>query len=320
MNNFPTISKQIAKILKEEKKFSIFVHENPDCDALGAASALREMLITNKKEAKIVGLNKNLKTKLIDLFNLDLNDVSEEYINNSICIIVDTANKERVLGYNDNFKFKKIIRIDHHLFVEKISDIEWIDSSASSTCEMVGWLLIKNNFKINSNIVEYLYAGILTDTGKFMYSNVSTSTFELMKIFSDIGFDKQKVQEKLFINDIKNTLIDNKLRKRIKIDKAGFGYILLNKRISKKIGNQNLYDKVWLLSGIDEIKIWFYIYFNDEGNYWKGSLRSRSYNVNEIAKKFNGGGHKLASGFKLYSKKDVNKLINEIKKVLNNGK
>lgn len=314
----PPISKKIKDTLKNNIKFSIFVHENPDCDALGAATALAESLKLSNKNAKIFGLNKDILDKYGHIFNLTIEPIHIPYIENSICIIVDTANKKRVLGFSDEFKFKSIIRIDHHIFVEKIGDLEWVDEKASATCEMIGWLLIQNKLPINSTIVNYLYAGLLTDTGKLMFPNVSQSTYELLTEFSSIGFDKQEVQNKLFINNWSSVKIDNKLRRMIKIDESGFAYIVVNKNKSIKLGSNNLHDKVWLLSNIKEIKIWFYIYYNEQGNFWKGSLRSREFDVNQIAKKYNGGGHKLAAGFKLNSKNEIKNLIDDIKKVLKN--
>ncbi len=314
----PPITKKIKDVLKNNIKFSIFVHENPDCDALGSASALAASLKLAKKQAKIFGLNDQVIKKYGELFDLKIEPIHIPYIENSIAIIVDTANKKRVLGFKEEFKFKTIIRIDHHIFVENIGELEWIDETTSATCEMVGWLLINNKLPINSQIINYLYAGLLTDTGKFMYPNVSQSTYELLTEFSTIGFDKQIVQEKLFIYPISSMVLDNKLRKMIKIDKeSGFAYIVVNKNKSIKFGSENLHDKVYLLSGVKEIKIWFYVYYNQENDYWKGSIRSRDIDVNQIAKKFNGGGHKLASGFKLDSKNQVKDLIDEVKKVLN---
>lgn len=316
----PPVSKKIKDVLKNNIKFSIFVHENPDCDALGAASALVESLKLAKKNAKIFGLNKDIVDKYGDIFNLSVEPIHLPYIENSVCIIVDTANKKRVLNFNDEFKFKTIIRIDHHIFVEKIGDIEWVDENASATCEIVGWLLLSNKLPINTNVINYLYAGLLTDTGKFMFPSVSQSTYELLAEFSSIGFDKQKIQDKLFINNLNSMKLDNKLRRMIKIDESGFAYIVVNKNKSIKLGANNLHDKVWLLSNIKEIKIWFYIYYNSDTNCWKGSLRSREYDINQIAKKYNGGGHLLASGFKLNNKNEIKDLIIDIKKVLNNEK
>ena len=65
-----------------------------------------------------------------------------------------------------------------------------------------------------------------------------------------------------------------------------------------------------------KIKIYCLIYYDAVTNVYKGSIRSRDFNVHAIAKKFNGGGHKLASGFKLDSKQEIKNLKQEIKRCL----
>lgn len=315
----PPISKKIKDILKNNIKFSIFVHEHPDYDALGSANALARSLKLANKQARIFGINQKIIEEYPCL-DLTIEPIHEPYMNNSVAIILDVANKERILSFKDNINFINIIRIDHHLFVEKIGNVEWIDDSASSTAEMVGWLIVNNNLKIDEKVIDYLYAGILADTGKLMFSAVSQSTYELLSEFMSYGFNKQKIQEKMFLKKLSDEKINNKLQKKMKVLSSGIGYIILNKRDVIKYKQENIHNKVWLLSGYEEIKIWFYLYFDIEKNSWKGSIRSRDYNVNQIAKKFNGGGHLLASGFRLENKKQIKNLINEIEAVLNDGK
>ncbi len=70
------------------------------------------------------------------------------------------------------------------------------------------------------------------------------------------------------------------------------------------------------MANIEDFKIWFAIYWNEQKQAWKGSIRSREYPVREIAAKFGGGGHELAAGFSLSSLKEVKSVIEEVKKML----
>jgi phosphoesterase RecJ-like protein len=70
---------------------------------------------------------------------------------------------------------------------------------------------------------------------------------------------------------------------------------------------------VYTMAGLKEIETWMSIYWDQTKNIWKGSIRSRSVDVREIAKGFGGGGHKLASGFSLANKNDIKKVIELVK-------
>lgn len=316
LNDNLNIVKKMGEIIKQNNFFNIFVHENPDCDALGSSLALKKSLELMNKKVNIVGINKTIVEKYVNVFELNKEIVeNEEYdFENSIAIILDTSNVERVLKFPD-VKFKDSIRIDHHIYIKPIVNLEWVDIDYSSTSEMVGWFILENSFPMNAKISNYLYSGILTDTGKFMFPNTKKHTFELLLKFYDFNFDKNKVQNNIFLNKFDDVLSDSKLRKHIKITETGIGYLILNNHLTKKYKLNNSDQKVWLLSGMIEIKVWFLIYFNNENKIWKCSIRSRDFDVNSVAKKFNGGGHKLASGFKLENKNEYKKIITEINKL-----
>ena len=314
----PPISKKIVEVLKSHDCFSLFVHENPDCDALGSASALMLSLQKLGKQAKIIGINEATFNTYGNLFPINVEPVDVKYINKSVGIIFDTSNQARVQAFNNpEFKFVDTIRFDHHIIVESFAHHEWLDVKAAATCEIIGWLILNYKLPIDNQIISCLYAGLLTDTGKFSFPSTSETTFKLMSELAAYDFDRQAVLDKLFLTSWDDNKINNLLRKKIKITPEGAGYILLNKRTSNRIGAEKLRDKVWLMAGINEIKIWCYVYYDAGLNTWKGSLRSRKYDVNQIARQFNGGGHLLASGFKLESPKQIKDLKAAVQKVLN---
>lgn len=304
--------KYIYKNIIESKSVSIFIHENPDCDALGSAFGLKTFLLEKKIKCEIISLDLlSKKFKYPLLIELDRKKVSDAYIKKSTGIILDTANSARILGQR-HILCNKLFRIDHHPHIENIGQREWIDINFSSTSEMVGWFLLENNKKISPKICNFLYSGILTDSGKFMYPSTSKKTFQLIERFFDFKFDKQKIQEKIFLRSFSDMKDENFLRNKIKITKDGIGYIIVKKTHLHKIKSKSPNNYVYLMSNIHEIKVWFILYFDKKNKVWKGSLRSRELNISEIASKFNGGGHKNASGFKLKNIKELKLLISEI--------
>jgi nanoRNase/pAp phosphatase (c-di-AMP/oligoRNAs hydrolase) len=73
---------------------------------------------------------------------------------------------------------------------------------------------------------------------------------------------------------------------------------------------------IHVLGNVEELKVWTTLYYDSVGKFWKGSLRSRNIDLRKIAKKFDGGGHKFACGYKLSKVEDFNKVLNEIKKII----
>lgn len=293
----------LLKKIKEFEKISIFVHTLPDPDALGSAFALKFWISLNfpKKEISVIGINKIKKNKFNNFFkefkNTEFND---EQIKNSLGIIVDTANNTRVLS-NKNNLCKETIRIDHHPRIENFCDFEWIDETKISTCEMVGLFMKHINLKINTKIIEFLYLGLLTDSNRFLFKNTSKITFDLMSWFSEFHFNKTKIHNLIYINNLTDLKINNKLFKKAKF-KNNIGYLVIK---NKKIQTS----KVYLLENIKEAAIWTSIYYDFENKKWKGSIRSRNIKINHIAEKYNGGGHDFAAGF------TINK-ISEFKQIL----
>ena len=300
---------KIHNNLIKHKKISIFVHESPDFDAICSSLALRDYLKSKKIDAKVIGLNfadKNLIRKIYEKVQID--KYNDEFIKNSAAIILDTANSERILT-KKHLLAKKVFRIDHHPKIETIGSYEWIDDKKSSTSEMIGWFILINSCKLTKVQANFLYTGILADTGRFMYKTTSESTLFLIIKFYEVKFNKLEIQDKMFSRKWENIKIDSQLYSQIKI-KNNVGVLFIDKKMSKFIIDHNDNpSKVYLMNDIENLKAWICVYFDFELNVWKISLRSKWYDVRSYAQKFNGGGHTLASGIKTNNLKNVNKII-----------
>lgn len=310
-------TKKLINDINKFEKIILFVHVTPDCDAIGSAYAMYHFIKLNfpKKQVRIAGMSKLNTNYLPEFFQNKYSSVDEDFVNNSLGIVFDTANQDRIYG-KQFFKCSKSYRIDHHIQVEKFCDEELIDKNASSTCELLGLIIKQSNLKINSDIVNSIYFGLLTDTIRFMTPNVNSNTYLIMSFIEKSGFLQKKiVHDQLYLKSIKDLKIEKKLFKYIKF-KKNYAYMFFNKNLTNKYGMNNLKNKLFLMAGLKEVKIYFVVYFDSVANFYKGSLRSREYNVNLVAKKFNGGGHMYASGFKLNEKSELKKLKKEIEKLL----
>ena len=220
-----------------------------------------------------------------------------------ICICLDCADEGRLNLDISKLKEKvhKIINIDHHLGNTYFGDINVVDPAKSATAEIL-YEFINQNFKdyMNYNISVGIYTGILTDTGKFQYANTTSNVHKIISNLLEFGVNPSEVFSCIYENEpygrfrlIELVISRTKL---IKSKKLIYSYLLqkdfeeLNLPFSAHDGVIEL-----LRSAADaKIAVLFKQITRDN---FKVSLRSTEscYNVAEIAAKFGGGGHRMAS-------------------------
>lgn len=266
------------------------------------------------KEARIAGLTATEIKSLPAFFASAQAQVDPEFCEHALGIVFDVANQERVLSHL-NTSCKETIRIDHHIKVQEFCDYEYVDDTKSSTCEMMGLFYRASGLTVNATILESLYFGLLTDTNRFLYDHTTAQTYDLMSWMSYLKFDRELVHNQLYLRDLADAKLDNKLFKKIKF-KEGYATLFLTKWDNYWLKQKSFSSKVYLMAGFKDIEIWVLVYYDQNLKTWKGSIRSREYPVNLIAKSFNGGGHKLASGFKLTDFKQTKELEAKILEML----
>ena len=182
------INNNFKRIYKEIKKYDTIViarHIGPDPDALGSQFALRE-IIKNKYPHKNVFAVGASAPRFRFMGLLDSIDNIDP--DNTLLIVVDTPDIKRIDGVNLN-DYKNIIKIDHHPLVDKYANIELIDETASSTCQLIIEFILNNRIKVTEEIAKNIYIGIISDTSRFMHDYTSRKTFKLVnKLLSMTNF------------------------------------------------------------------------------------------------------------------------------------
>ena len=181
MTAFKTI---LAKI-KAYDTIIIHRHMKPDPDALGSQVGLKEMITSNfpQKTVKVTGYN---EPSLSWLAQMD--DVSDKDYEGSLVIVVDTANRPRIDDQrylNGNF----LIKIDHHPDEDHYGDLSYVDTKASSASEIITDFALQNQLKLSDQAARLLYAGILGDTGRFLYPATTSKTFIIASELLKYDFD-----------------------------------------------------------------------------------------------------------------------------------
>ena len=308
------IYRQIYKKIKRYNKIIIAHHTGPDPDALGSSLGLKEIILNKfpNKEVYVVGASPT-KFKYIGFGD----KFEEDMYNDSLLIVCDTPDIKRVDGV-DITKFKEKIKIDHHPFVEKYCDIEWIDDTASSASQMIIELTYKTRFKMTKSAACKLYLGVVADTERFLHSYTSCKTFELVtKLIKDTKIDFTKLYEPLYLRSFKDLKFQSYIMNNLTITDNGFAYIKLTDEAFDEYGVDaatpgNLINN---FGHINEIIAWAFFSYDKSNNIIRGNVRSRGPVSNEVLEPFGGGGHPLASGVRAQSFDIVDEIIKELDRV-----
>ena len=298
------------KILKKIKEFDTIViarHVGPDPDAIASQIALKEIIKFNfpKKNVYAVGLGVSKFKYLGSL------DKQPDIFGDALLIITDVPTFDRVDSANkDNFSYT--IKIDHHPCDEKQADLELVDENASSACQLVSEFAYKTKLKLNKEIAEKLYAGIISDTDRFLFTYTSPKTFEIVsKLLGDFKLDISSIYENIYMRSIDERKFEGYIWENLTLTENGFGYIKLTNDIIKKF-NVDLSTPSNMVNDfnyIKEMKCWAFCTYDEKNKIYKINIRSRKLPINDVASKFNGGGHAFASGARLNTEEEVDQLF-----------
>ena len=311
------MDKEIIEKIEEYDYIAIYRHVNPDFDAFGSQFGMYDIIKTTYPDKKIYVCG-DFSSELVGMYKVTVNYNEVDYNNDVLGIVLDTANRERIDDENYQ-RCKELIKIDHHIVVDSYGVINYEDSTASSASQLVSRLYKDNDvLKISQDGAAALYLGIVGDTARFLYQNTDVRTFEAASALLKTGIDIVELYNRIYLKNAKELEVNKFILNNYKFD-GGVAYYVLTNDDLKKLGisRERGSDFVNVLSGVIEYKIWLAITENVADNNWRVSIRSRDFAINEVAKKYHGGGHALASGAKLNSIEMLPKLIEDLKELIN---
>ena len=311
------IYKSIYKEIKKYDSIVIVRHIGADPDALGSQFALRE-LIKNKFPNKEVYAIGNPSNRFKFMGSLD--KVEEINTDNTLLIVLDTPDIKRIDGVDIN-DYKNIIKIDHHPVVDNYANIEYVDDTSSSTCQLILEFALVNRLKITDSVAKNIYLGIVSDTGRFMHSYTSGRTFELVNILlKKSNLDFTNLYEALYMRPLNEVRFQGYIYENMEVTDNGLAYVKITDSMLKEYGvdSASAGNIISELKCIDEILIWVFFTEDKKSNLIRANIRSRGPAINEIAAIYGGGGHKLASGARLVSWEQAENLIDDLDEVLKN--
>lgn len=300
-------------------------HINPDGDGLGSEAALAAFLSDIGKDVFIYN-NSPVPSnyKFLDSENrmtvYDPEIHNENLVTADYIFILDISDWNRLKQVGEAIRDLRITKIciDHHPAHDRFGNINLIDVDASSTGEIVYDLIRFCGGNINQRIAEALYTSILTDTGSFRFSNTNVRAHSICGELVEHGVSPHKVYQKVYEHQpaSKVKLLGYVLY-NLRLEQNGrVAWIKVSKEILDRIGTkphdtEGFADYPRVIDGV-EVSIMFIEM--DKGRI-KVSLRSKgNYVINQIAKKFGGGGHPYAAGVLIEGRPDeyIPKVLKEV--------
>ena len=307
------ICHQILEKIKEYDTIIIHRHMKPDPDALGSQVGLKALLTHHfpEKTIKVVGYNEPTLTWMAEMDTVQDSDYHE-----ALAIICDTANRPRI----DDKRYEQAdftIKIDHHPNDDIYGDLSWVDTSSSSASEMIALFAEATKLELSDYAAKLLCAGIIGDTGRFLYPSTSARTLRIASQLREHDFDYAELMRKMDTMSFKIAKLQGYVYDHLEVDENGAARVILTQEILKKydVTDAETAAIVGAPGRIDTVSLWGIFVEQADGHY-RVRLRSKFVPINGVAKEHDGGGHPLASGANSYSLEENEFIYQKLKNLL----
>ena len=295
---------EVVKLLKNSKRVALFCHTRPDGDALGSMLALT-LALRNAGKYAVAFCEEEPPEKFSFLPAMKEVNTSFKVAEYDLFVSVDCADLARMGSLSKNYaKFKgATLNIDHHISNTKFAKYNFVNECPAS-CQILADILVQAKFDITKEIADLLMLGLITDSGNFVHSDVTATTFRTAAMLRDKGADVQTINYYMYQRQPKaRAELYGRVMKDIHYaleDK--FAYIIISAKDLNECGADKSMTEgfVDFPLTVDGVEVSAALLEFKEGQY-KTSLRSKGkVNVNAVASQFGGGGHILASGCMLF--------------------
>lgn len=302
---------KVLKAIKEHDTIIIQRHLRPDGDALGSQIGLKEAIKATFPRKKVFAVGD--QTERYNFIG-EMDVIEDKLYKDALVFILDTS--EAFMISDDRYKMAKyIIKIDHHIYKESYGDIAIVDTEYESCAGLVADIIFKMKLKMTESAAKALYTGIVTDSGRFRYESTTSRTFLTAAKLLETKFNMTEVYNNLYSDDLETVRLRANFVLRFQLTKNNVAYIKTTKEDLKNLGI-DFYSvsrtMVNTMAGIKGIDIWVNFTEDEENNVAVAEIRSNKYNINTIATKYGGGGHKGASGASLKSFEEADQMLEDL--------
>lgn len=298
------IPEQLLERLRSGRRFVVSSHVNPDGDAIGSELGLARLLRQMGKEVTVwnrdpmPGVYRPLPGSAdVHVGETPPQGFPERF---DTGIILECPGLART-GLEDALRRLPLLNIDHHLGNDAYGEVVWVDTEAPAVGEMVLRLAKALQHDIDVETANALYLTLVTDTGGFRFSNANALAFEAAadlvrqgaapEVVSHWLYESQPLANLVLLGDMLQTL---ELHHRGRIASAWLRQDMFARANAQPGDAEGLIDYPRSIAGVSAVALFKQL----EGGSHKVSLRSRGdIDVEQVARRFGGGGHQNAAGF-----------------------
>jgi phosphoesterase RecJ-like protein len=296
----------VAEALRSHEHFAVTTHENPDGDALGSLLAMhlaleqlgRDSVMVLASDAPLPG-----EYRFLELG--DLQRAWPDDLAGRVLVAVDCAQENRMAGPEALDVAPLVVDIDHHHDNTRFGAVNLVVADASSTGEVLRDVFAELEVEITPEIAEPLYVALVTDTGRFQYTNTTPKALRLAAELVEAGADVHRV-----FQDVYETVQFAKLKLLARaLERAQIyegGRIVVSHLLRTDFADagavepysEGIIDYLRAVEGA-ELAVLIREPPRAEGPTRRISLRSSvdELDVSKIARACGGGGHRQAAGF-----------------------
>jgi len=298
----------VVEAVRAHERFVVTSHDNPDGDALGSLLATHLALeALGKRSVMVLGGPAPLPGEygFLGLEAHGLLRRAPEDAGELVLVAVDCAQESRIVEPTLVEQAPLVVNVDHHHDNTRFGDVNLVVPDASSTAEVLAGLFAELGVEPTAAIAEALYTGVVTDTGRFQYSNTTPKALRLAAELVEAGASVSRVFVEVYESTPfpKLKLLARALERATELADGRVVVSELRREDFDDAGAEEPYSEGIIdhLRAVDGAELVALVRELPAGAAAarKGSLRSHpdGVDVSAIARSFGGGGHKRAAGF-----------------------
>lgn len=302
---------KIKQLIEENNTIVIHRHTDPDYDALGSQNGLKQLIKDNYPNKKVYACGRDNEFK--ELPPMDV--IGDEIFEESLGIVLDVSQSHRIDDQRV-LRCKTVIVIDHHQNGTDCADLFYHEPEAIAVSEMIAKMAHQYQWNLSVPSARALMMGIISDSGRFLYKGVRKETFEAAMFLMQIPFDLDEMYQSLYNVELNYKRARGYALSRFITTPSKMAILRNDKnikyqyKISEFAVSRGL---VSTMSQIKDIEIWVNFTETDD-NQILCELRSARIYVDDIARKYRGGGHHLAAGCILESWTESEALVSDLER------
>ncbi len=302
---------QIFECIKTYSTVIIHRHSSPDGDAMGAQIGLKYLLKENFPDKKVYAVGDDAK-RYAFMDGSQMDEIADEVYQGALAVILDCGASSLIS--DERYKTaEKTVRFDHHIFCEKIADIEVVDTAYESCCGLITEFALACELKLSPASAKALFTGMVTDSGRFRYDSTTANTFRLASKLKKQEFDTNEIYSQLYADEFKFIKLRAQFVLKINFTPYKVAYIYTKKEELASYEADTFTISRGMVNTMADIKgvdIW--VNFTETEDKVLVEIRSNKYTVQPIAVKYGGGGHAKACGASVKDYQEAMALLEDL--------